>query len=63
MVIRLGPRYESIILGLSLDLVSLRVIPECARERERLTMGRHRRPVMCKSRLGVAVRGRREWMT
>ena len=35
MVIRLDPRYESIILRLSLDLVSRRAIPGCARERER----------------------------
>ena len=49
MVIRLDLRYGSIILRLSLDLVSWRAIPECARERERLSMGRHRRPVMCKS--------------
>ena len=34
-MIRLDPRYESIILGLSLDLVLRRAIPECARERER----------------------------
>ena len=33
MVIRLDPRYESI-FGLSLDLVSRRAIPGCARERE-----------------------------
>ena len=32
MVIRLDPRYKSIILWLSLDLVSRRAIPECARE-------------------------------
>ena len=37
VVIRLDPRYRSIILKLSLDLVSWRAIPECARERERLT--------------------------
>ena len=35
MVIRLDPRYGSIILRLSLDLVSQWVIPECARERDR----------------------------
>ena len=34
MVIQLDPRYGSIILRLSLDLVSRRAIPECARERE-----------------------------
>ena len=39
MVIRLDLRYGSIILRLSLDLVSRRAIPECARERERLSMG------------------------
>ena len=38
-MIRLDPRYGSIILRLSLDLVSQRAIPECARERERLSMG------------------------
>ena len=52
MGIRLDPRYESTVLGLSLDLVSQRAIPGCARERERMSMGRHRRPVTCKSRLG-----------
>ena len=52
MVIRLDPRYGSIILKLSLDLVSRRVIPECAHERERLLMGQQRRLVTCKSRLG-----------
>ena len=35
MAIRLDPRYGSIILGLSLDLVLRRAIPDCARERER----------------------------
>ena len=37
---------------LSLDLVLWRAIPECACERGRLSVGRHRGPVMCKSRLG-----------
>ena len=35
MVIRLDPRYRSIVLRLSLDLVSWRAIPECACEGER----------------------------
>ena len=35
MVIQLDPRYKSIILRLSLDLVSQWAIPECAREGER----------------------------
>ena len=52
MVIQLDPRYESIVLGLSLDLVSRRAIRVCARERECMSMGRHRSPVRCKSRLG-----------
>ena len=38
MVIRLDLRYGSIILWLSLDLVSRWAIPECAHERERLSM-------------------------
>ena len=37
---------------LSLDLVSWRVIPECARERECLSMGNSIRLVTCKSQLG-----------
>ena len=52
MAIRLDPRYKSIILKLSLDLVSRRAIPECARERERMSMDRQRGPVTCKSQLG-----------
>ena len=50
-------------LELSLDLVSWRAIPECARERGRLSLDDSAGLVTCKSRLGVAVRGRREWMT
>ena len=52
MVIQLDPRYGSIILRLGLDLVLQRAIPGCACERERMSMGQHRRPVTCKSRLG-----------
>ena len=52
MVIRLDPRYRSIILRLSLNLVSRQAIPGCAREREHLLMGQQCRPVTCKSRLG-----------
>ena len=65
MVIRLDPRYESIIWLLSLDLVSLRAIPECARGGEHYR-GRYRKPITCKSRLvgereeGVDDVGRRE---
>ena len=39
-------------MKLSLDLVLRQVIPECARERERMSMDRQRGPVTCKSRLG-----------
>ena len=61
MVIRLDPRYKSIILMLSLDLVLQWVIPGCARERERLLMG----DSVDRSHVSLdwVVRGRREWMT
>ena len=62
MVIRLDPRYESIILWLSLDLVSRRAIPGCAREGERY------RWASSEDRSRVSLdwgwwRGGREWMT
>ena len=48
-MIQLDPRYESIVLGLSLDLVSQWAIPECVRERETPDSVI---PVTCKSQLG-----------
>ena len=60
MVIRLDPRYESIVLWLSLDLVSRRAVPGM---HVIGTLSRTTAETWSRVSLDWVVRRRREWMT